>query len=1171
MTPATTRPLNVLQVDPCQGATVRRYRVGNLAEQLRLAGDAVTAWTDDDLRREVERGDIDATVAHYDLLILHRFPWCTAVERLLQAARTAGIRTAFEADDLVFVPGVGRWVDGLRHLDPGELKLYDEGLQRYAASDAACDTFIGATSFLAGLRAGPPRPSVVIPNLLGEEQVAVAERLHRKGRSRAHGAGGGAAHEVVIAYGSGTRTHDADLAAIAPALAQVLTAHVGARLMLVGLVDLPEALRPYADRVRLEPVGPWEHWWELLAACDIAVAPLEERNPYCRAKSALKYLEAGALGVPLVASRIDAYEQVIDDGRTGLLASGTDEWAQAVSRLVEDTDLRGHMGRRARKDVLRRHTTKARFAETHATLRALVDGKVEARQRPEGWRGFDLATVIPPATVGSGGHTVIFRTVRSMIERGHRTTVLHEFDGRGFTHEQVEGFIDAAFFPTGATYRSGWELDPARFDAVMATAWNTAEWVAGLDVPARLYFVQDLEHLFFPASENHVMAERTYALGLSCITIGRWLTEVLRHQYGADSVDFPFLLHVDRPRPTRAVSDDRPTVTYFAQPGKLRRAYEMGVAALARLHAAHPAVRIVFFGSAAVDPNAVPFPFEDAGVVSEAELEELYLRSDVGLVISLTNPSAVPPNMMRCGCAVVDVDLENNRFEYRDGVDSLLAPPTTDGLAQALIRVVADADLRRTLQAGAVASIAPRSEPRSMDLIEAALVRSIVAGRARAPERLDLHERGGNAHVSLEQGPAVARFEARHDGLCAVSFFLGTFGRTPSDLALSLRRSSDETVVARVILPGSTVGDNEWARFDFEALPHSAGEGFSCELSMMPGADAPVAVYRSATDGTGRVRCTVGGFASGPFRMSVHADPDAFPHTGTEGAARRTSTTRRLAAASRALPDSASPGESGTSGRSTGDPAGSASGGEPPRAAVRVAELLRNRHQRDVQARRRTDDRVGSALGQMDGRLGRVETSLRSVSTTLQRARTWLARPGLRRVLTFLRILPPEESWIEPTRFVTPELRSGTMASQRFVAERDGLDRLSIRFATEGRMPSNDVRLRLLDGHSGELLRQVNIPAGEIDDNLYAAAAFPPLPDSARKTYLFELTSPDGLRGCGAKIWGDRHGPKDGPGRKRLQDGHRAPGCLDFRLDYAGSVAPDESSNGRANGSAGRA
>ena len=73
-------------------------------------------------------------------------------------------------------------------------------------------------------------------------------------------------------------------------------------------------------------------------------------------------------------------------------------------------------------------------------------------------------------------------------------------------------------------------------DAVIATWWETAEWVNafGPNKGAKVYFIQG--HEVFP----HLPAARsraTYQLPFHKIVIARWLKDVMRTEYGDDNVD----------------------------------------------------------------------------------------------------------------------------------------------------------------------------------------------------------------------------------------------------------------------------------------------------------------------------------------------------------------------------------------------------------------------------------------------------------------------------------------------------------------------------------------------------------------------------------------------------------------------------------------------------------
>src|SRR5262249_23245328 len=67
-------------------------------------------------------------------------------------------------------------------------------------------------------------------------------------------------------------------------------------------------------------------------------------------------IEAGAMRVPVVATRVDGVVDAVDDGVTGLLVRPRDavQLAEAIERLMENPELRESMGSAARVYVLNR-------------------------------------------------------------------------------------------------------------------------------------------------------------------------------------------------------------------------------------------------------------------------------------------------------------------------------------------------------------------------------------------------------------------------------------------------------------------------------------------------------------------------------------------------------------------------------------------------------------------------------------------------------------------------------------------------------------------------------------------------------------------------------------------------------------------------------------------------
>ena len=66
----------------------------------------------------------------------------------------------------------------------------------------------------------------------------------------------------------------------------------------------------------------WQGLPNIVAQIDINLAPLELDNPFCQAKSEIKFTEAALVGVPTVASPTQAFVYAMRDGEDGLLAAG---------------------------------------------------------------------------------------------------------------------------------------------------------------------------------------------------------------------------------------------------------------------------------------------------------------------------------------------------------------------------------------------------------------------------------------------------------------------------------------------------------------------------------------------------------------------------------------------------------------------------------------------------------------------------------------------------------------------------------------------------------------------------------------------------------------------------------------------------------------------------------
>jgi glycosyltransferase involved in cell wall biosynthesis len=331
-----------------------RYRSNHQTEALRLAGLA------GDL---AQTGVVDLleAVDHYNCFVLNRVEWTDEVAAFCERARSRARVLVFDTDDLIFEPDLIGYFAVFEGWPERELMLEVATLERYRRTLEACDAATVTTEPLREHARRHTHDVHVVANAVSEEMVRLADRALASRDERAA--------TLTIAYLSGTRTHNRDFLEAADAVLWALDAYPHVRFKAVGKVELDDRFGRFAERVERAPIQPWQALPGLLGRIDINLAPLEPANPVTECKSCVKYLEAGLVGVPTIASPRPDFVRVIEHGRNGLLADSADEWREAVGLLVESPSLRREMGERAADETRREHTTAARAAQVGGIFR----------------------------------------------------------------------------------------------------------------------------------------------------------------------------------------------------------------------------------------------------------------------------------------------------------------------------------------------------------------------------------------------------------------------------------------------------------------------------------------------------------------------------------------------------------------------------------------------------------------------------------------------------------------------------------------------------------------------------------------------------------------------------------------------------------------------------------
>ncbi|MCA9278117.1 MAG: glycosyltransferase family 4 protein [Phycisphaeraceae bacterium] len=327
------------------------------------------------------------------------------------------------------------------------------------------------------------------------------------------------------------------------------------------------------------------------------------------------------------------------------------------------------------------------------------NGQVQtSMQRPA-----KIAWLMPSLIEGSGGHRTILQNVAALEARGHECHLYVELkpaqrpSTSAIRKQVIEQLRDYFGYTSPETrVHLGFKIDQP-VDLVFATAWYTAKFVRNIQQQCRkAYFVQDYEAWFMPMGDGFLEAERSYQLGLTPISIGRWLTHTLAHKYGCAGTWFDFCADLSVYKRIESI-ERTPSVCFIFQPEKPRRCPMLGMNALGIVKKQRPDVNIIFYGSRA-DTKHVWFEHEHRGLVTIEQCNHIYNECQVGLCISSSNPSRIPFEMMAAGLPVVDMHRDNNLYDIPEQ-GALLTPTKPEAIARGILTLLDDPDRRERMGA----------------------------------------------------------------------------------------------------------------------------------------------------------------------------------------------------------------------------------------------------------------------------------------------------------------------------------------------------------------------------------------------------------------------------------------------------------------------------------------
>ena len=323
-------------------------------------------------------------------------------------------------------------------------------------------------------------------------------------------------------------------------------------------------------------------------------------------------------------------------------------------------------------------------------------------------------TFVIPSDSMTGGVRVVAIYADRLIRRGHEVVIISGARKQGSFQEKLKSLVLGRGWPKDPEPQPSYftqfgipvrtlekprpvvDSDVPESDVVIATWWETAEWVSDLSVNkgAKIYFIQHHEVFpYLPVERCHA----TYRLPLQKIVISHWLEKIMKEQYNDDKA---FLIpnSVDTLQffaPKRQKHAD-PAVGFVYSTTEFKGS-DIVLAALELIKQRIPKLRVIAFGADRPStklplPSWIEFHFRPP----QDQIRLLYSKCDVWLCGSRSEGFYLPMlEAMACRCPVVSTRVGGPIDTVMDAVNGFLVEiEDASGLAASTLKVLqlSDAD-----------------------------------------------------------------------------------------------------------------------------------------------------------------------------------------------------------------------------------------------------------------------------------------------------------------------------------------------------------------------------------------------------------------------------------------------------------------------------------------------
>lgn len=491
---------DILFINGCTVDYCERYRVHHKMEELEAFG-----MTSDEIH--ILRFD-PSMVKYYRGFVFYRVDLTKYVKDAMDEIHKENKVVFYDIDDLVFDLKYTNNIKALEKLSKEERKVYDTGVVNFGKAVKYSDYIITTTKVMAQELKKVNENVYINKNIASFEMQSISKKAIKEVAKDNN--------KIIIGYASGSFTHNSDFELIKPSLINVLKKYDNVYLKLMGELDLPEDLKAFGNRIISEPFVDYKKLPYILRTFDINLAPLED-NLFNSAKSCIKWMEAGLVKVPTIASDVGDFHDSIKNNFNGILCKDN-EWEEKLSLLIENKELRESIAENAFNTVIDEYNPE------HCG-KGVVD-YIKSKLYP------NVSFILPAANI-SGGILVAVKHAVILKKNGYDVNMIN-------INAQTRN-VDKLYYGEDSVDVIS-ELSTTidqNIDTMVATMWNTLEVAKKYPrVKEIKYLVQNRESGFYAHSQIECyLANATYnnVPNVKYLTISKWCENWLKDEFNVNS------------------------------------------------------------------------------------------------------------------------------------------------------------------------------------------------------------------------------------------------------------------------------------------------------------------------------------------------------------------------------------------------------------------------------------------------------------------------------------------------------------------------------------------------------------------------------------------------------------------------------------------------------------